>query len=196
MVRRDDDKCPFDRPHMLSGFTVIRRSVHWMRPVRFSLKIIFMRLEGQHVSLVCCCDPRVATRNLFGAMDSCVLFSLVFGGFLDLGEQRVLLAVGTCRARLLNTIALLCILGRGNKVGPARHRRLRVRTLCGHVNFVVGSGNPTNVRGKRGVRATKLNRNRTLGGQIRVLARSGECENVNRARLGRAILAVCVLVVE
>ena len=72
----------------------------------------------------------------------------------------------------------------------------RVRTLCSHVNFVVGSGNPTNVRGKRGVRATKLNRNRTLGGQIRVLARVGNVENVNRARLGRAILAVCVLVVE
>ena len=26
---------------------------------------------------------------------------------------------------------------------------MRQRTLCGHVNFVVGSGNPTNVRGKR-----------------------------------------------
>ena len=72
----------------------------------------------------------------------------------------------------------------------------RVRTLCGHVNFVVGSGNPTNVRGMRGVRATRLNRNRALGGQIRVLARSVECGSVNRARLGRAILAVCVMVVE
>ena len=72
----------------------------------------------------------------------------------------------------------------------------RVRTLCGHVNFVVGSGNPSNVRGKRGVRATRLNRNRTLGGQFRVLARSGECGRVTRARLGQAILAVCVLVVE
>ena len=41
---------------------------------------------------------RVVTRNLFGAIDSCVLFSLVYGGFLHLGEQRVLLAVGTCRA--------------------------------------------------------------------------------------------------
>ena len=36
---------------------------------------------------------RVAPRNLFGAFDSCVLFSLVYGGFLDLGEQLVLLAV-------------------------------------------------------------------------------------------------------
>ena len=44
--------------------------------------------------MVCCCDPKVATRNLFGTIDSCVLFSLVFGGFLDLLEQRVLLAVG------------------------------------------------------------------------------------------------------
>ena len=52
----------------------------------------------------------------------------------------------------------------------------RVRTLCGHVNFVVGSGNPTNVRGKRGVRATRLNRNRALGGQI--FASSQGVENV------------------
>ena len=55
---------------------------------------------------------------------------------------------------------------------------------------------PTNVRGKRVVRATGLNRDRALNGQIRVLASSGECGSVNRARLGRAILAVCVLVVE
>ena len=45
--------------------------------------------------------------NLFGAFDSCVLFSLVFGGFLDLCEQRVLLAVGTCRVRLLHRITVL-----------------------------------------------------------------------------------------
>ena len=50
---------------------------------------------------------RVATRNLFGAIDSCVLFSLVYGGFLDLHEQRVLLVVGTCRVRLLHTITVL-----------------------------------------------------------------------------------------
>ena len=45
--------------------------------------------------------------SLFGAIDSCVLFSLVFDGFLDLCEQRVLLAVGTCRARLLHRITVL-----------------------------------------------------------------------------------------
>ena len=45
---------------------------------------------------------RVATRKLFGAIDSCVLFFLVYSGFLDLGVQRVLLVVGTCRARLLH----------------------------------------------------------------------------------------------
>ena len=61
---------------------------------------------------------------------------------------------------------------------------------------MIGSGNPTNVRGKRSVRATRLNRNSTLGGQIRVLARSGECGSVIRARLGQASLAVCVSVVE
>ena len=58
----------------------------------------------KHVSLVCCCDPRVAARNLFGAIISCVLFSLVFGGFLNPCEQRVLLTVGTCRARLLHRL--------------------------------------------------------------------------------------------
>ena len=72
----------------------------------------------------------------------------------------------------------------------------RARTLRGHVSSVVGCGNPTNVRGKRCVRASRLHRNRTFGSQFRVFARSGECGNVNRARLSRAILAVCVLVVE
>ena len=69
------------------------------------------------------CWARVDTRNVFGAIDYCVLFSLVYGGLFDLGEQRVLLAVGTCRAGLLNTRALLFILGSGNKDGPARHQR-------------------------------------------------------------------------
>ena len=76
----------------------ILRISHWS-----DIIIISESVRVKHVSLVCCCDPRVATRNLFGAFDSCVLFSLVFGGFLDLCEQRVLLAVGTCRARLLHT---------------------------------------------------------------------------------------------
>ena len=52
------------------------------------------------------CWARVDTRNVFGAMDYCVLLSLVYAGFLVLGEQRVLLAVGTCRARPLNTRAI------------------------------------------------------------------------------------------
>ena len=71
------------------------------------------------------CWARVDTRNLFGAIDSCALLSLVFGGFLDLGEQRVLLAVGKCRVRLLHTSTVLFILRRVNKDGPARHQRLR-----------------------------------------------------------------------
>ena len=58
------------------------------------------------------CWARVVSRNLFGAI---VSVSWVYGGFLDLGEQRVLLAVGTCRARLLFTRALLFILRSGNK---------------------------------------------------------------------------------
>ena len=52
---------------------------------------------------------RVVTRNLFRAIDSCVLFSLVYGGFLDLGEQRVLLAVGTCTALLLHRATVLTL---------------------------------------------------------------------------------------
>ena len=68
---------------------------------------------------------RVATRNLFGAIDSCVLFSLVYGGFLDLGEQRVLLVVGTCRARLLHSITVLFHTKTCQQDGLARHRRLR-----------------------------------------------------------------------
>ena len=71
------------------------------------------------------CWARVDTRKLFGAIDSCVLFSLVYGGFLDLGEQRVLLAVGTCRVRLLHTITVLFILSRVIKDGTVRHQRLR-----------------------------------------------------------------------
>ena len=47
--------------------------------------------------------------NLFGAFDSCVPFSLVFGGFLDLCEQRVLLAVGTCTALLLHRATVLTL---------------------------------------------------------------------------------------
>ena len=39
-----------------------------------------------------------------GAIDSSVLFSLVFGGFLDPREQRVLLTVAKCRARLLHSV--------------------------------------------------------------------------------------------
>ena len=48
---------------------------------------------------------------------------MVYAGFLVLGEQRVLLAVGTCRARLLNTRALLFIFRSGNRDGPGRHQR-------------------------------------------------------------------------
>ena len=55
------------------------------------------------------CWARVVTRNLFRAIDSCVLFSLVYGGFLDLGEQRVLLAVGTCTALLLHRATVLTL---------------------------------------------------------------------------------------
>ena len=67
---------------------------------------------------------RVATRNLFGAIDSCVLFYLVYGGFLDLCEQRVLLVVGTCRARPLHTITVLfhtqtCQQGRSDQASEA-----------------------------------------------------------------------------
>ena len=72
----------------------------------------------------------------------------------------------------------------------------RAKAQCGHVSSVVGCGNPTNVPGKRAVRATRLVRNSTLGGQLHVLARSGEGGSVTRARLGQAILAVFVLVVE
>ena len=83
---------------------------------------------------------RVATRNLFGALDSCVLSCLVFGGFLDLGEQRVLLVVGMCRARLLHTITVLfhsqtCQQGRSDQASEAplcrakleRHRGATLR---------------------------------------------------------------------
>ena len=69
------------------------------------------------------CWARVDTRNVFGAMDYCVLLSLVYAGFLVLGEQRVLLAVGMCRARLLNTRTLLFIFRSGNRDGPGRHQR-------------------------------------------------------------------------
>ena len=72
----------------------------------------------------------------------------------------------------------------------------RDRTLCGHVSSVVGCGNPTTFVEKRGVRASRLARNSTLGRLFRVLAWSGECGSVTRARLGQAILAVYVLVVE
>ena len=41
---------------------------------------------------------------------------------------------------------------------------------------------------ERSVHTTKLGRNRTLGGQSRVLARSGESGSVTRARLGLRFL--------
>ena len=68
------------------------------------------------------CWARVDTPNVFGVMDYCVLLSLVYAGFLVLGEQHVLLAVGTCRARLLNTKALLFVFRSGNRDGPGRHQ--------------------------------------------------------------------------
>ena len=67
---------------------------------------------------------RVATRNLFGTIDSCVLCFLVYGGFLDLGVQRVLLVVGMCRARLLHTITVLFHSHSCPQDGPARHQNL------------------------------------------------------------------------
>ena len=110
------------------------------------------------------CWARVASRNLFGAIDSCV-------GFLDLGEQRVLLDVGTCRARLLHTITVLLHTQTCQQGRSARHQRLRcveptlrlnkytitvvtspfqcrVRTLCGLVSSGIGCDIPTTFYGK------------------------------------------------
>ena len=51
-----------------------------------------------------CCDvtSEFLLALTFGAMDSCVLFSLVIGGHLDFSEQRVLLAVSACRGKPLH----------------------------------------------------------------------------------------------
>ena len=59
--------------------------------------------QGQtRLFVLCCCDPRVPLALSVGARDSSVLFDLVFGGHLDFREQRVLLAVGTCRVKTLD----------------------------------------------------------------------------------------------
>ena len=72
----------------------------------------------------------------------------------------------------------------------------RDRTLCGHVSSWVGCNIPTNFCGKSGVHATRLGRNRTLGGQIRVLAASGGMWKCHSCKAWSTILSVFVLVVE
>ena len=59
-----------------------------------------------------CCDvtSEFPLALPLGAMDSCVLFSLVFGGHLDFSEQRVLLAVRTCRVKPLHEMDLTPVL--------------------------------------------------------------------------------------
>ena len=65
--------------------------------------------------------------------------------------------------------------------------RCRVITLCVHVSSGLAVAFQI-LLWKEGCTYDKLGRNRTLGGQIRVLAASGECGSVTRARLGHQFL--------
>ena len=107
----------FERPSRCFFFHQIRSKCREPRPrlstlpkskdfgpktsVTIIIIIIIIHAEGQ-TRLFCCCDPRVLLALSFGAIDSSVLFDLVFGGHLDFREQRVLLAVGTCRVKTLD----------------------------------------------------------------------------------------------
>ena len=56
--------------------------------------------------------------------------SLVYGGFLDIGEQRVLLAVGPCRARLQHTITVLTLILRTCQLSTALQPGSERLRLC------------------------------------------------------------------
>ena len=149
------------------------------------------------------------TMLLIGALVSCACLSFVF---VVHSSFRVCIACTVCaaerdyRARLLHTTTVLfhtqsCQQGLSGQASEAPFvssqsssetedftGQCRVRTRCSHVSSEVGCGIPIIFCGKRGVHTARLGRNRTLGGQIRVLAASGECGSVTRTRLGQQFL--------